>query len=230
MHFHSFSGILNLPLSVIILFYKLQRGIFVLNCIYCNQPVGFFQIYHQDCYQKLQKTKSCIDSIISNDKNTISNATNTKSSILELITADPVYSTYLLNSAMQLTHVIKPNELGIYSEDLLTIVQYKNHCTMTRTGCSYRRYPVWKECYQLLSKTANLLLTNKAIYIFLENKKTLRFTYTNVDDLSYDAKAITLTLEIKTTSESPHQIHLTASDKRDISKIQNLYYLLKCFC
>lgn len=149
-----------------------------------------------------------------------------KQAIIDLVSANDLYNNYLWN-CINTKSDIRTNDILIHVETSLTIFESKNRKTMERTGVSFARDPKWNVSSYMIEEMETVAFTDKNIYLLGFNG-TMIYPYNKIINIGYeDGYAY---FDVKTSSPYPHRFEIKATDKKDVSKAQNIILFLNLLC
>lgn len=198
-----------------------------MKCMFCNSSAGFMRTYHPECKAKTEDYLSKLETVLNEYNQKKINFYNAKQQLIKLASSNSFYQNYLWNS-VGIKSKIRTNEVLLYVETQISIVESKNWKTMKRTGLSYARYPQWEVCSRKIEDMATVAFTDKAVYL-LGFDKTYIYPYNKIVNIGFEPnKKNTAYFDVKTTSPYPHRFELWAADGQSISKSQNITLFLSC--
>jgi len=180
-----------------------------MKCIFCKQPTGFMNKYHNDCHQKVESIIQKIENMINDYKDSDVVPKDAKQQLKELANSSILYKNYMTSKLIDQT-AIYTNEVIIHIESGLKIFESKNRCKMVETGFRYEKKPTWSEKEYLLDNSGTIIFTDVAIYLCV-NSKTMRYPYNKVVNYGFE-KLFTLNqayFDVKTSSPLPHRFSIT---------------------
>lgn len=195
-------------------------------CVFCKKPAGFLKSQHFECYDATQKLLQKMEKVVNQYNSEPIDHSTAKKELVALVSSDALYKNYLLHEIADKT-AIRTKDIIIYSERMVTISESKNRCSMLRTGLSYSRYPVWKECNKLLCEYGQVVFTDKGIYLLLTDA-IMMFTYNKIVNIGFDDVRNCTYFDIKTSSPFSHRFSIRATNRKDKNKVQNVCLFLNC--
>lgn len=197
-----------------------------MKCSICGQQCGLFKSYHEDCKSAMIMAATKIYSIINRYEN--GNLACGKMEMIELIKNEPLYRTYLMNQISGKDQIYN-NEIILYVEKNVAVSEQKNRCTMVRTGCRWERKPVWNPSSVLLSDSADMVFTDKAVYLLLMGS-SMRYPYGKIVNIGYNDEKFMcppeVFFDVKTTSPFPHRFFVW--NKYQKEKAEKVKRVLSC--
>ena len=197
-----------------------------MKCKFCNNSAGFMKSFHLNCKSKAENCMSSIENIVNIYNCDGIDFVDAKQSIIDLVCSNDLYNNYLWN-CINTESDIRTNDILLHVETSLSICESKNRKTMERVGNSYARYPMWNVSSYKIEELATVAFTDKNIYLLGFNG-TMIYPYNKIINIGYENGYAYF--DVKTASPYPHRFEIKATDKRDVSKAQNIILFLNLLC
>lgn len=197
-----------------------------MKCSICGQQCGLFKSYHEECKAAMVMAAAKMDSIITRYGN--GDLACGKTEMIELMKNEPLYRTYLRNQIPAKDQIYN-DEIILYVEKSVAVSEQKNRCTMVRTGYRWERKPVWNPESVLLCDCADIVFTDKAVYLLLIGSG-MRYPYGKIVNIGYNGERFMCPSEaffdVKTTSPFPHRFFVW--NKYQKEKAEKVKQVLSC--
>ena len=196
-----------------------------MKCIYCGENIkSWFFRAHQECYDKYidqynEFLKICVDY----EKGNVEHSVAVKS-LIKMTEQDNFYKKILLQDTETFNDIIRKNDIPIFFSKYFSVVEEKNSCRMKSVGWHETR-PSWNVEKKTLSNIAELLITDKNLYIDLIGTKII--IPLNKIELVKEDYFNSIYFDVKTSSPYPHRYYLNFKNKKEKEE-SNLYYFLSC--
>lgn len=197
------------------------------KCSICGQKCGFFESYHKECKIVMDATVPKMDAILNEYKN--GKLVDGKREMINFVNSEPLYRIYLLKHIWAKDQIYN-NETTLYVVNMVSVSEWKNRCTMVRTGYRWERKPVWNPASTLLDDSADIVFTDKAVYLLLRGGAAMRYPYGKIVNMGYKEAGFMVSEEaffdVKTTSPFPHRFSIW--NKYDKEKTEKVNLVLGC--
>lgn len=197
-----------------------------MKCSICGQQCGLFKSYHEECKAAMGMVAAKIDFIINKYGN--GDLACGKTEMIELMKNEPLYRTYLMDQIPAKDQIYN-DEIILYVEKSVAVSEQKNRCTMARTGYRWERKPVWNPENVLLCNSADIVFTDKAVYLLLMGSG-MRYPYGKIVNVGYNEERFMCPPEaffdVKTTSPFPHRFFMW--NKYQKEKAEKVKLVLSC--
>lgn len=196
-----------------------------MKCAFCKQPAGFFESYHDECYNNVMATLKKLEGVINSYNKNHIDAKKAKATLLDLVSTNRMYQNYLESQIVDM-QAIRTNEIAVYEESGMRVSESKNRCKMVSTGYRYEKKPVWNETESMIGNNTTIVITDKAVYM-IQAEKAMRYPYSKIVNLGYDEKWGYVYFDVKTTSPYPHRFTIRSVNRKN-DKTANLCLFLNC--
>ena len=196
-----------------------------MKCIYCGEKTKrFFDVAHQECHDKyLSHSNSLLNVCKEYENGNIEHKTAVKS-LVELCQDKNYCNKSLDRDIDDFNDIMRKGEYPIFIAKYFTVVEEKNRCRM-KSVCYNEARPFWNVEKKTLSTIANLLITDKSLYIDLIGTKIL-FPLSKIELVKEDYFN-SVYFDVKTSSPYPHRYYLNFKNTKEKEQ-SNLYYFLSC--
>lgn len=199
-----------------------------MRCIFCNEYAGFLQSRHDDCYQKARQHLEGLEQIVNQYAQGTIDAKDAKTALISLTKSNVFYENYLKHQLWNHT-AIRTNETIIYIESMVSIMESKNRGSMVSTGFRYEKKPEWNVANQLICENAEVVFTDKQIYMLLGiGKGDPSYSYSKIVNLGYNEKWGHAYFDVATTSPIPRRFSIKSLSKSEKTKSLRVYLFLNC--
>lgn len=196
-----------------------------MKCIYCGEKTNrFFDVAHQECHDKyLEHSNSLLNVCKEYENGNIEHKTAVKF-LVELCQDKSYCNKSLERDINEFEDIMRKGDCPIFVAKYFTVVEEKNRCRMKSVGYNEAR-PSWNVEKKILSTIANLLITDKNLYIDLTGTKI--FFPLNKIELVKEDYFNSVYFDVKTSSPYPHRYYLSFKNTKEKEE-SNLYYFLSC--
>ncbi|MBQ4154020.1 MAG: hypothetical protein IJE01_02320 [Clostridia bacterium] len=196
-----------------------------MKCIYCGKKTErFFDVAHQECHEKyLMHSNSLLNICKEYENGNIEHKTAVKS-FVELCQEKNYNNISLDRDINDFDDIMRKGEYPIFVTKFLTVIEEKNSCRMKSVGYNESR-PFWNVEKNTLSTLANLLISDKNLYLDLIGTKIL--IPLNKIELVKEDYFNSVYFDVKTSSPYPHRYYLNFKNRREKEE-SNLYCFLSC--
>lgn len=196
-----------------------------MKCIYCGKKTErFFDVAHKECHENyLSYSNSLLHICKEYENGNIEHKTAVKS-LVELCKDKNYCNKSLDKDINNFGDIMRKGECPIFITKYFTVVEEKNSCRMKSVGWHETR-PSWNVEKKTLSNIAELLITDKNLYIDLIGTKII--IPLNKIELVKEDYFNSIYFDVKTSSPYPHRYYLNFKNKKEKEE-SNLYYFLSC--
>jgi len=196
-----------------------------MKCIYCGENIkSWFFRAHQECYdQYIDQYNEVLKICVDYEKGNVEHSVAVKS-LIKMTEQDNFYKKILLQDTETFNDIIRKNDIPIFFSKYFSVVEEKNSCRMKSVGWHETR-PSWNVEKKTLSNIAELLITDKNLYIDLIGTKII--IPLNKIELVKEDYFNSIYFDVKTSSPYPHRYYLNFKNKKEKEE-SNLYYFLSC--
>lgn len=197
-----------------------------MKCVYCNHQAGFFNSYHEECKMSVDYTLKQIEIVLNQYISDEIDQKEEKRLIKEIIATYVLFKRYIESQVIDKTAIYQ-NEVILYAESMLRILESKNRCRMVETGHRYEKKPSWSVTKKLLDNYGRIIFTDKAVYMYVDTQ-TMRYPYSKIVNYGFDGYAY---FDVKTSSPFPHRFYfIDTNNSKDNYNIKMINLFLNGLC